>query len=318
MHPSSFPSKFWFLLIVLSFFLNFSPNCVFANSFMSCRVRTSCGSISYIGYPFWGWDRPESCGYPGFQLNCNQNMLEITIMSATYRVLEINNSTQTLVVARTDYSDSLCPTRFINSTFDTSPFRYNETTRDIRLYYDCPSPAGLENLTSFQDVSDQFECTINGASTRGYYVTTDFTGTAIGNFFGFCWNSVIIPVPISRVPLLVDNRDSDALEEAVRVGFGLRWSANDSRCNTCLNDGGQCGRNLNSNEFACYNCTDGDVCSTSSPAGKSSLFFMPGEISLVGFVDMEFPPFQFQFQFRVRHGCSLFGVRPNKLRVGRS
>ncbi|GMI66158.1 Leaf rust 10 disease-resistance locus receptor-like protein kinase-like 3 [Hibiscus trionum] len=262
MHPS-----LWLLLI--SLFLIFSPKYVFANTFLSCSIRISCGTIQDIGYPFWGLDRLESCGYPhpGFQLHCNDNVPEITILNATYRVLEINNSSQILTVSRIDYRDNICPSRLINSTFESSPFQYKDGG-NIRLYYGCPTVP--ETLTLTPNISNPFECRINQRSMMGYYVTMDLRGTAIANYLGSCSDSVIIPAPIFEVGSLEENRNPEALEAAARLGFDLVWSANDGRCDDCLKDGGECGHNLGSGEFECYQCpeSEGHGCSTRSPGDK--------------------------------------------------
>ncbi|KAK8569163.1 hypothetical protein V6N13_107025 [Hibiscus sabdariffa] len=262
MNPFLLPSKF--LLLLVSLFLIFSAKYVFGNNFLSCSSRPSCGDIQDIGYPFWGLGRPYSCGYPdsGFELHCNGGVLEITIMDATYRVLEISNSSEILTVSRIDYGDDICPTRLINSTFDHGPFQDNGSSIPIRLYYDCPTVP--ENLTLTPLVSNPFECKTSDRNTTGYYVTTDFRGTPIGDYLWLCGDSVILPVSNSEVGLFGGNRPNpEALEEAARVGFDLVWSANDTWCHECLNQGGECGHNLGTAEFRCYN-------STSSPGDKNT------------------------------------------------
>ncbi|KAK5784464.1 hypothetical protein PVK06_038988 [Gossypium arboreum] len=202
----------------------------------------------YFGYdyPFQGLDRPESCGYPGFKLICSEKELEITISSATYRVLAINKASQTFHVSRTDYSENRCPTHLINSTFEseTRTFRQNGDSQDLRLYYGCQPLTAPQNLTSVLGISNRFDCTIKNTTIVGYYLTREFAGTVIGNFLRSCSNSVIIPVSNSQVPSLEEGRDPDDLEEAAKIGFQLGWSADDTRCNNCVNKGGQCGRNL--------------------------------------------------------------------------
>ncbi|XP_022759275.1 LEAF RUST 10 DISEASE-RESISTANCE LOCUS RECEPTOR-LIKE PROTEIN KINASE-like 2.1 [Durio zibethinus] len=281
MDPPLLPSKFWSFMII-SLILILTPQSVFADdgNISSCSARFSCGNIQKIGYPFWGLDRPESCGYPGFRLNCSQNISKITINSATYKVLNIYNSTQVLQVARVSYSDSICPTYLINSTFTTSPFENNRDTLEIRLYYGC-QPLKVPRLENLPGISRQFKCKINTTNVTGYYVTRKITETYFGSFatlistsLASCNNSVIIPVLYSEVQLLEANRDSDTLQEALKAGFVLHWSANDTFCNPCLYSGGQCGHNLNSGGFVCY-CSDGshpDVCPSSSPeTGASNL-----------------------------------------------
>ncbi|MBA0879481.1 hypothetical protein Goshw_027350, partial [Gossypium schwendimanii] len=143
---------------------------------------------------------------------------------------------QTLHVSRTDYSENLCPTHLINSTFEseTSPFRQNGDSQYIRLYYGCQPLTAPQNLTSILGISNQFDCTINNTYIVGYYVTREFAGTVTGNFLRSCSNSVIIPVRNSQVPSLEEGRDPDDLEEAAKIGFQLWWSADDTRCNNCV------------------------------------------------------------------------------------
>ncbi|XVF71594.1 hypothetical protein PTKIN_Ptkin12aG0051000 [Pterospermum kingtungense] len=259
MHPPLSPSKFWFFIIV-SLILILAPRSTVANdgNFSTCSELISCGNIRNIGYPFWGLDRPESCGHPDFRLNCNRNTPEIIIMSVSYRVLNISSSTHVLELARTDYSDNICPTYLINSTFSSSLFKYNMSTQDIRLYYGCQP-------TSTQGISSQFECSINRTDIIGYYVTniteTFFESQTIGS----CNYSVTIPVLKSEIQSLETNQNSEALTKALQNGFVVQWSADDSLCNSCLYSRGQCGHNLTSGEFICY-CSDGsytEVCQTS-------------------------------------------------------
>ncbi|XVE72116.1 hypothetical protein DITRI_Ditri11bG0012500 [Diplodiscus trichospermus] len=276
MRPPFLPSQFLFF-ITLSLILVLAPKYGLADdgSIRSCSASLSCGDIQDIGYPFWGLDRPESCGYPGFMLYCRDDVPEITIMSATYRVLDISTSPRILKVARIDYADDICPTHLINSTFNSSLSPYNLTTQDIWLYYGCQRLTGLENLTSMQAraISSEFDCTINGSNIIVYYVTRNIAffgslATLISDSLGSCNNNVIVPVLKSEIQLLETNRSPDALKEALSFGFEIQWSANDSFCTSCLNSRGQCGYKLNSGEFICY-CSDGPypiACLTSPPA----------------------------------------------------
>ncbi|XP_022759277.1 LEAF RUST 10 DISEASE-RESISTANCE LOCUS RECEPTOR-LIKE PROTEIN KINASE-like 2.7 isoform X2 [Durio zibethinus] len=292
MHPPLLPSKFWFFMII-SLILILTAQPVFANdgNISSCSARFSCGDIQNIGYPFWGLDRPESCGYPGFRLNCNQNTPEITINSATYQVRYISNF-QVLEVARADYSGSICPTSLVNSTFTNSPFEINIDALDITLYYGC-HPLTVPGLQDLQWISSQFNCTINSTDVIGYYVTRNITQTSLGSVatlvstsLGSCNNSVIIPVLNSQVQLLEANRNSDTLLEALTAGFELHWSANDTFCNRCLNSGGQCGYNLTLGGFLCY-CSNGSylaVCSSSSPGLTGAAASIIGLICTIYFI----------------------------------
>ncbi|XVF20754.1 hypothetical protein REPUB_Repub12eG0030400 [Reevesia pubescens] len=291
MHPPNLlPSKFWFFMII-SLTLILAPKSVFADggNISSCSARFRCGNIQNIGYPFWGLDRPESCGYPGFRLDCNENTPEITINSVTYRVININSGSQILEVARIDYSQNICPTNLINSTFNTNIFE-SRGNQDIRLYYGCWPLTDLD-LTPFPGISNQFECTINTTIVIGYYLTRNINNTSFGSLatilstsLGSCNNSVIIPVLNSEVESLENNRNSDTLEEALRVGLELQWYANDTFCNPCLNSRGQCGHNLTSGEFICY-CSGGFYpaeCPTSPPDKKKKGVSLPVGLAIAG------------------------------------
>ncbi|TYG40028.1 hypothetical protein ES288_D12G060500v1 [Gossypium darwinii] len=267
----------WFISI-LTMILSLAPKSMSANdeNASSCSARIHCGDIQDIGYPFWGLDRPESCGYPGFRLNCNDDNPEITIMSATYRVLHINTSSQLLQVGRMDYTESICPTYLLNSSFNSTPFAYNrESTLDIWLFYGCQPLTDVQNnSTSTQGISSQFECTINETNIIGYYLTRNVSETSfdtvIRNTLGSCNYSVSIPVMSSEVPSLEEIGNSDILEEALSLGFELRWSANDSMCKSCEDSGGQCGHDLITTEFTCY-CSDGSYprdCRLTPQAGE--------------------------------------------------
>ncbi|KAL6324481.1 hypothetical protein AAG906_013293 [Vitis piasezkii] len=72
--------------------------------------------MSNIGYPFWGGSRPTYCGHPGLDLNCDGYTQEFRMMSVSYRVLDINNSSDTLTVAR-----------YLNTTLNRTLFSYNTT-----------------------------------------------------------------------------------------------------------------------------------------------------------------------------------------------
>lgn len=274
MHPSFLPSmSYW----IIAFILILAPTSLLANDakFSSCSSLIRCGKFRHIGYPFWGLDRPEICGYPGFELNCNEDVLEIRIISVTYRVINIDLLRQILQVARIDYTDNICPKHLINSTFGSNLFEHNMKTQDIRLYYGCDPNSGLENLTSIHGISDQFECSINGTNIVGYYITrnTGTLSTFTSGLFGSCNNSVIIPVLYSEVESLEANRDSSTLNEVLRVGLELKWYPNSSLCVTCLGSGGSCGYNLTLGEFICY-CSDGSypqLC-PSRLTGNSPLF----------------------------------------------
>ncbi|KAK3036547.1 hypothetical protein RJ639_030988 [Escallonia herrerae] len=77
--------------------------------YVTCGELLQCANVPNIGYPFWGGSRPESCGYPGFQLtNCQGDAPIITVEGQQFRVLAMDNETQRLTVARQDMWNETC------------------------------------------------------------------------------------------------------------------------------------------------------------------------------------------------------------------
>ncbi|KAK6279793.1 hypothetical protein POUND7_020060 [Theobroma cacao] len=253
--------------IIISLILLIAPKSAFANdgNYSSCSTRFRCGNID-TGYPFWGLERPEDCGYPGFWLNCSDDVPEITIMSVTYQVLDIESGTRNLRLARTDYSEDVCVQYLRNTTLTTGVFEYNSNTQNMTLYYGCRPLANIPTLP--KGLSSQFQCEINETGNVGYYVTRNITESSFGELanlistsLGSCNDSVTVPVLKSEVEVVEDNRTTESLIKALKVGFELRWFANDSFCDSCIGSGGQCGYNQDSREFLCY-CSGGSYLST--------------------------------------------------------
>ncbi|KAK6255745.1 hypothetical protein SCA6_017050 [Theobroma cacao] len=258
--------------IIISLILLIAPKSAFANdgNYSSCSTRFRCGNID-TGYPFWGLERPEDCGYPGFWLNCSDDVPEITIMSVTYQVLDIESGTRNLRLARTDYSEDVCVQHLRNTTLTTGVFEYNSNTQNMTLYYGCRPLANIPTLP--KGLSSQFQCEINETGNVGYYVTRNITESSFGELanlistsLGSCNDSVTVPVLKSEVEVVEDNRTTESLIKALKVGFELRWFANDSFCDSCIGSGGQCGYNQDSREFLCY-CSGGSYLSTCPQVG---------------------------------------------------
>ncbi|GER48061.1 protein kinase family protein [Striga asiatica] len=224
--------------------------------YQTCRRTFECGDITEIGYPFWGGDRPQSCGYPSFGLTCLDNTPRLNISSASYRVLEINSTTRTLRIARDDLSSTLCP-RFIHRTvLDSSPFHIYSVHGDqnVTLLYGCgasrPPPEA-------PPVHNRFDCDVNGSSTWGYYLTEGLI-RQWSNVTGACEENITVPVGASAARDLanVTVGSVGVLREALGEGFWVGWRADDERCRGCVGSGGLCGCDPDSGSFACY-CADG-------------------------------------------------------------
>ncbi|KAJ6707474.1 LEAF RUST 10 DISEASE-RESISTANCE LOCUS RECEPTOR-LIKE PROTEIN KINASE-LIKE 1.4 [Salix viminalis] len=236
-----------FILFITIIFVSGSTPVFSADEerYLNCRNLFDCGNIKGIGYPFSGSNRPDYCGYPGFELNCSNQDPEITIIQSTYKVLGINNQSRTLDVARTDYTENLCPTLLFNTTLNPNLLSYTKDAHNITIYYGCPTHGSPTS-----HLLTQFPCSINTTEMTGYFTAaTDFS------FLESCANSVIVPVRESAYEQIKKNVTVAKLLGALGQGFGLEWKANDTLCDTCNSSGGQCGYNQTTKAFACY-CAD--------------------------------------------------------------
>ncbi|XP_017980752.1 PREDICTED: LEAF RUST 10 DISEASE-RESISTANCE LOCUS RECEPTOR-LIKE PROTEIN KINASE-like 2.1 isoform X1 [Theobroma cacao] len=240
--------------------------CAGNDTYEVCSKPLRCGTFQNVTYPFWGGDRPEYCGNPGMELTCQgDEELQITIMSLSYKVIEINTDIQAFTVARTDYLTTLCPQHLANTTLDFNLLSYAWNLENVTLYYDCPS---IANQSS--GFPSQFNCTSNGTN---YYVIA----SAFGNLsaeakggLGLCRSNVIVPAFFTAVQTIVNNPTPDTLVLPLRNGFGLKWDANiASKCAACSASGGVCGYNKTLSEFTCY-CSDRTDPSTCLPPGSSN------------------------------------------------
>ncbi|CAK9150678.1 unnamed protein product [Ilex paraguariensis] len=177
-------------MIIVSILSNIPMlQCQENGQYATCGNSFQCGNIRNIGYPFSGQNRPSFCGHPGFQLNCQGSALLITIQSMDYRVLAIDNRTQTLTVARHDMWNNICPIFFYNTTIDFPIFNNASNQQNVTLHYGC---IGLNPVSP---LPNQFYCSVIG----GYgpnYLMIGLSPVKFGLI-----NATPIPLPIPQ-PLL--------------------------------------------------------------------------------------------------------------------
>ena len=245
MAPNFFPAYSVFLTILLVVAV---PRVVCQDDqlFVSCGAEYECGNTSMkIGYPFWGGNRPEYCGHPGFELDCDGEAPEFAMDGLSYRVLDINDSTDTVTVARADYWDSNCPDKYVNTTLNATLFSYNSTTShsELTIYYKCPPAVSIYN---------QFNCSNNNIT--GYFTVRDLISLS-SVISGSCGVNVKIPIFESAANATVSGGGIvNGLREALKEGFGLSWNASNSLCKECVESGGHCG--YNNSQVVCF-CRDG-------------------------------------------------------------
>jgi len=208
-----------------------------------------------LNYPFWGSNRPNYCGHPAFKLNCREDAPLIKIMDLKYRILDVDNVSRTLKVARQDYWKTLCPAMFVNNTvINFAFFDYDSATTNLMFYYSCSDSFPYQPHTTW------FSCSSSNSSLFSGLNNYCLNST-IANLFGYsldrkCKFNVIVPVLQSAIQT-GSNLTEAALVEAIDGGFMLRWDANNNLCDGCQATGGQCGYNTSTSEFTCFVSTTG-------------------------------------------------------------
>ncbi|KAF5457476.1 hypothetical protein F2P56_021576 [Juglans regia] len=233
---SSLVSLF-FLFMVLAMI---PQSLCYEDFFWSCRDSLfSCGNmINNIGFPFWGENRPNGCGYPGLKLNCERSVATIEIMNVTYRVLDVNPNTQTIKISREDYLTGICSPEYVNSTLDHTLFDFSLFYQNLTLFYGCTS-------SSILPVPGVFTCHVNGDVQMELVV-----GLPNNNK---CNQSVVIPVStLSTLGNLMGIGTKSKLEEIIREGFEVKWKVDSAKCSDCVGLKGACGYDLKLNQPTCY------------------------------------------------------------------
>ncbi|TYG45649.1 hypothetical protein ES288_D11G191300v1 [Gossypium darwinii] len=260
------------LAIFFLVFLTRVPTILSADDLRACKETLTCGSVSSIGYPFWGMNRPSYCGQPGFELRCENNVTEILMNENTLRVLDIDPERQILKVAREDYWDGYCSPEFINTSIDFDHFNYGSNLRNLTLFYGCYPLATLTFLPN---------CTINNTLTDVSYAVRNMLGDPR---YSICREIVVVPVYEAAAKDLEVNPMS--MQAALSGGFELQWEADNDQCRRCRDSDGICGYNQTSNSFTCF-CSDKPNLTTCFPTTEGYLNFH--RLALNGGIQQKFP-----------------------------
>ncbi|XP_051127467.1 LEAF RUST 10 DISEASE-RESISTANCE LOCUS RECEPTOR-LIKE PROTEIN KINASE-like 1.2 isoform X2 [Andrographis paniculata] len=213
--------------------------------YRSCSNNFSCGqTIPRIGFPFYGSNEPAYCGHPGFALSCDEEnsvfKTTIDIMYTTFRVLGIDQSKQSMKIAREDLMVGNCPEEMVNTTLDFSLFDYTSSYANITFLFNCPD----SNISDAKPIS----CGKSGYSDAAAdYVSSGTRGP------GNCETSVTVPVPISASfggGKFLDSKEIDP--QFFRQGLEVRYKTSSKACIDCLGSKGRCGYNLESNQETCF------------------------------------------------------------------
>ncbi|CAJ1843432.1 unnamed protein product [Sphenostylis stenocarpa] len=238
LHP-----PFIFILLLIS---TNTPTCLCEDDvqYRNCSNAFICGSSNLdLKYPFWGVNRDKYCGEE--KLTCEGGVPKITMNDIKYRILDWDNTTQIVTVARDDYWGDICLSDPKNNTFDRTQFQYDHDDElvNVTLFY-CPSDTPPITTDFF------------GPTKCGDNKFVFYTHLPVNSYTGNC-PIVVIPIFESNASLVHDNKISVALQN----GFELNWVGNYEECKKCSDSGGACGFNDGDGEFQCF-CKDGSASCT--------------------------------------------------------
>ncbi|KAL9343885.1 hypothetical protein Peur_064316 [Populus x canadensis] len=244
MHPLTTTTTSFLLTLFLSLHLTTSLPSNDIGNLSNCNQNFSCGNLTNVTYPFTGGPRPSHCGPPEFGLTCEDE--SVTILKAnslSYRVIHLDQTSQTLRLSRSDlYDDGKCTRQFTNTTLDDRIFSLG-SSHELYLFYGCKkiddSVMGSDQLPKIS----RFSCDNHGVTEEGFFSIVYPYGTeySFPNTFE-CQTNIRVPIPSTRAQQLFDNESvvGEVLKEGFDVSYSNPYNAN---CTKCYKEhpGGYCG-----------------------------------------------------------------------------
>ncbi|KAJ6861325.1 hypothetical protein NC651_037416 [Populus alba x Populus x berolinensis] len=136
----------------------------------NCNQNFSCGNFTNVTYPFTGGLRPSHCGPPEFSLTCEDE--SVTILKAnslSYRVTQLDQTSQTLRLSRSDLDDdSPCTRQFTNATLDDRIFSLG-SSHGLYLFYGCKKINDSVMGSDQPPKTTRFSCDNDGVPEEGFF-----------------------------------------------------------------------------------------------------------------------------------------------------
>ncbi|PON86954.1 Wall-associated receptor kinase [Trema orientale] len=248
---------FVFLALIINFF-SVNPVGAVDPYFQLCNVPRRCGNQT-IRFPFY-IKRLEGpvCGYPGFDLACDDIGRSILYFSGeSYVVRQIFYQNQSLLVSNTALSDPEVEYYALNSLRNLSlpvDFVLVPNQKRVFLHYSCSYP-------SFSN----YVIGVIGVDDANYYFDKVLAIPEDDKveLNGTCRAGRVVVVPVRYWG---KNKEM-SMREVLSRGFMLNWRA--KNCTLCESTGGRCGFD---NHFKCY-CPD-------KPHAAHCDDHVPGQVSL--------------------------------------
>ncbi|XP_011035095.1 PREDICTED: probable serine/threonine-protein kinase At1g18390 [Populus euphratica] len=235
MHPLSTAAATSFLSTLLLFLhLTASSPSNDMSNLSNCNQTFSCGALTDITYPFTGGQRPYHCGPPEFRLKCDgESVTTLIVKSLPYRVIWVDQTTQTLRLSCLDFHDDRpCPVPSNCTTFDNVIFSLASNHETLTFYYGC------KNLGGSVEENSKFSCPMPGDSEDGFFEVGDHP--PVDRYW--CRTSFQVPFVRSwKQQLQADGSSllSKVLKEGFDVSYRDPYGADCQKCSK--HSGRQCG-----------------------------------------------------------------------------
>ncbi|XP_019100692.1 PREDICTED: LEAF RUST 10 DISEASE-RESISTANCE LOCUS RECEPTOR-LIKE PROTEIN KINASE-like 2.7 [Camelina sativa] len=243
------------LVLFFLFFLFHPLPCVLSKEDLGwCEALFQYGNLT-AGFPFWGGNRPKSCGHPLLELHCLKNITSLSISNHEYNVFHIDQTYNTLRLARTDHLGSFCSAGFNTTTFPREIFKLFPTYKSLTVLYHCDPKLSYRS---------SYTCPDLGLFSMSQSLDYKYS----------CQDSFIVNVPTSFVPEEKELNLTN-LESALREGFEMKLVINEIPCQECSSTHGICG----------YSSTTQICCNVTSPSGGVSCLPQPqpsGDVAVKG------------------------------------
>lgn len=206
------------LFLLLFFFYSVKVTTSFPSNanLSNCSQAFHCGPLRNLSYPFTGGSRPAYCGPREFHINCVNDSPELTILSLSYLVLQLDPVRRNLKLARSDLWTSTCTDMVFNSTMKSEFFAYNESDDvDVTIFYGCNSTNTTPKLPNW------FHCNNNRAFNDSYYLIGPVPFDPIMSTFK-CEIGITVPILKTTAAKLVANRS--LFQEAINEGFTVNYT----------------------------------------------------------------------------------------------
>ncbi|XP_042403562.1 LEAF RUST 10 DISEASE-RESISTANCE LOCUS RECEPTOR-LIKE PROTEIN KINASE-like 1.2 [Zingiber officinale] len=249
----------YLVIFLCSVLLTFSPSLSDDGElFRSCGKRPfTCGERTVqVAYPFNTADRPNSCGHPSFELNCNtsgSSAITINVGRKTYVVTDdIDYSDHLITLLDQSFFDRPCPLPSENTDINTTLFSYTDRDVEVTFFFYCPSSIVAQLL--------HIEC----SSTLPLY----FWPNSSWPQWALPCSSFRVRMDSTAVDRMMSNNISYA--QALQEGFTVTWNESvQGNCGQCINSGGVCG--YNNSRQVCFCSNNGSATeSFCNPQGNSS------------------------------------------------